>query len=166
MATRAKWVCVVILAGVIACGDDDDGSASTSEATNAMPTSTQSADDGSSAPMTMSTAMTAGDDDGDGDGASQTAGDDDGGPSTGPADDTMASTAAQTTEPADSGTADGGAVCDEQTDPCFQCVAEACCNFWTECQNDPGCACVLDCHVIEGGSLGGCESQCDHDGEL
>jgi hypothetical protein len=31
---------------------------------------------------------------------------------------------------------------------------------------DDGCSCIIDCHVLEGNSLGSCESQCDSDGEL
>jgi hypothetical protein len=51
-------------------------------------------------------------------------------------------------------------------DACLQCVVPDCCDAWALCQADASCACVIECHVIGGSSLGSCKSQCDHDGEL
>jgi hypothetical protein len=65
------------------------------------------------------------------------------------------------------GSDSAGGVCEgPQANACLDCAVAACCTEWSACQADEGCACVIDCHVVRGGSLGNCESQCDHDGEL
>jgi hypothetical protein len=49
---------------------------------------------------------------------------------------------------------------------CLECAAANCCTAWAACQADEPCACVVDCHVVNGGSLGNCSNQCDLDTKL
>jgi hypothetical protein len=49
---------------------------------------------------------------------------------------------------------------------CLECVVANCCTAWVACQADEPCACVIDCHVVKGGSLGNCSNQCNLDSEL
>ena len=73
-----------------------------------------------------------------------------------------------TMPPADSSSGDpdtGNGACGP-TPPdnaCLQCAAPNCCQAWANCMNDPTCECVLDCHVIDGGSLNSCINGCGHE---
>lgn len=49
---------------------------------------------------------------------------------------------------------------------CLECVVANCCTAWVACQADEPCACVIDCHVVKGGSLGNCSNQCNLDSDL
>lgn len=51
-------------------------------------------------------------------------------------------------------------------DACLECVVASCCTAWVACQADEPCACVVDCHVVQGGSLGMCSNQCNLDSDL
>lgn len=63
---------------------------------------------------------------------------------------------------------DTGGACepDPPGNACLECVVPNCCGAWAQCQADEGCACMIECHVVKGGSLGSCKSQCNSDGEL
>jgi hypothetical protein len=51
-------------------------------------------------------------------------------------------------------------------DACLECAAANCCTAWAACQANEPCACVVDCHVVQGGSLGMCRNQCNLDTNL
>jgi hypothetical protein len=160
MARRSigGWLWVV---GIAACGGDDGGGGTGGDDTSGSPTSTGGMT--TSAPTTMTT-------DPGTDGGSATGTGDDAPPtsdcpmsSDGPGD---AGSSGDDTGPA-TGSDSAGGVCEgPQANACLDCAVAACCTEWSACQADEGCACVIDCHVVRGGSLGNCESQCDHDGEL
>jgi hypothetical protein len=86
----------------------------------------------------------------------------------GPGTDAVTSTSGPASSSTSAGSAEGGDACDPaaQDHPCLECFVDDCCKYWTQCLADEGCTCIIDCHVIEGGSLGSCESQCNSDGEL
>jgi hypothetical protein len=94
----------------------------------------------------------------------------DGMPTTTAADSTSA---APTTgpEPTSSGGSEGetAGACEPpppEGNACLECAAASCCTAWAACQADEPCACVVDCHVVNGGSLGNCSNQCNLDTEL
>lgn len=71
--------------------------------------------------------------------------------------------------PVSTGPGDTGTTCEPPPpagDVCLECVAASCCTAWAACQADEPCACVVDCHVVQGGSLGMCSNQCNLDSEL
>jgi hypothetical protein len=146
---------VVVCAGLLAgCGGDDDSGSASSDA------GTGSASDTTSG--TATTASTS---------AATTSSD---ATSAGTATDpsTTSDGSASTTDPSstagssgdDSTSADdtGSLSCPIETDDidCIQCVKPPCCEHWANCQNDDSCACIVECHVVDGGSLGACRSTC------
>lgn len=147
---RCTPLTLLCLALVGACGGDPsdeggDSSASTEAgATQAGSTATPATDDGTSGSgMTATT-----------DAASGT---------------TSASgsaTSNATTDEDDSGTAETGPVCEPRPpagNTCLECVYGSCCVAWEACFADEPCACVIDCHVIQGNSLGMCSNVCNLD---
>jgi hypothetical protein len=96
----------------------------------------------------------------------------DGTPTTTAADSTGAPTSTGPGEgSSDAGSSDGetGGVCEPPPpagDACLECVVANCCTAWVACQADEPCACVVDCHVVQGGSLGMCSNQCNLDSDL
>jgi hypothetical protein len=80
--------------------------------------------------------------------------------STGPGDDTSTGTSTM---------GETAGVCEPpppEGNACLECVVANCCDGWVACQANEPCACVVDCHVVDGGSLGGCSNQCNLDTEL
>lgn len=73
------------------------------------------------------------------------------------------------TDAASSDDGDTASACDPPPpagDACLECAAANCCTTWATCQADEPCACVVDCHVVQGGSLGMCSNQCNLDSDL
>jgi hypothetical protein len=144
--------------GLVGCPADDGGeSTNTTEGTSTA-TTTGSGSGASSGGMSMSSTSSSSTDEG-------TSSSSDGSTTevaTGPVN-TTGSSSSSGEDPTN-----GGDACDPeaQEHPCLECFVDDCCKSWTMCLADEGCTCIVDCHVIEGGSLGGCESQCDSDGEL
>jgi hypothetical protein len=154
-AMRIPGAIAILLCVAVGCSGDDGGTES--GASTAMQTGTST-----TMPMTSTSTST----------TDATQG---GTGSTGEPPSTEGSGTApgtSTSEPSSSSgmaeSAEGGDVCDPETydHPCLQCFVDDCCQHWMSCLADEGCSCMIDCHVIEGGSLGSCESQCDSDGEL
>ena len=160
--TMLRAILVSVVLGMAGCpADDGDDSTSTSEGTSSA-TTTGSGSSASSGGMSTasstsaSTSSTTEDVTSSGEGSTTEVG-------TGPASMTDTSSSSGGRDP----TGDGEA-CDPdaQDHPCLECFVDDCCKSWTMCLADEGCECIVDCHVIDGGSLGNCESQCNSDGEL
>jgi hypothetical protein len=82
--------------------------------------------------------------------------------STGPGEGSSGTTSTE-------GEAETAATCEPPPpagDLCLECVTTHCCTAWAACQADEPCACVVDCHVVKGGSLGSCRNQCNLDSNL
>lgn len=85
--------------------------------------------------------------------------------------DTPTTAAADSTDegPASTGPGDTGPTCEPPPpdgNACLECVVNSCCAVWVACQADEPCACVVDCHVVQGNSLGMCSNQCNLDSDL
>ena len=154
MRRHRSLLIAALLHATVGCGEPsggDDGRSSTgssgsaSTGTTSGPSSATSTGDGSGTSSSASS-------DGPGPGTSTTGPD----PSTTDGD----------------GSSDGGGtgpIC-EPTPPagdlCLECVHANCCVTWQACMNDEPCACVVDCHVVQGNSLGMCSNACNLDSDL
>jgi hypothetical protein len=152
--------------GLLACGGDDGGDGTLGETFDA-PTTTEAATTGT--PTSTTPGMASDPSAGSGSAAATDTGDD-GAPGTDGAmtsDDADGPGSSGDVTGAETGAGDSAGVCEgPQANACLDCAVPACCEQWSACQADEGCACVIDCHVVQGGSLGSCESQCGSDGEL
>jgi hypothetical protein len=142
---------LVALTLVLGCGDDggsdSDSTGSGTESTSSDTTTSTS--EGTSSATSASTSSDASTD-----------------PSTSSAS-TTTTTGGSTSDSAGTGTTtdsatSGAGLCEPTNDDgeCYTCVKSNCCQAWTLCQNDESCACILDCHVVQGNSLGMCRSTC------
>lgn len=149
---RVRWGVLVLFLGSVACGDDGDEGGESAAQTSSEPQTTGASSTGSMS-SDGSTSTTAGD----GSSTSST---------TSSTSDSGSTSAASTSSgTGGSGTGDAGtgaAVCDPSASDgeCFTCVKSNCCVAWTLCQDDPICECTLECHVVDGNSLGQCRNQC------
>lgn len=154
MRRWAPIVSLLFLASSTACPgeseDDDGGSTSPSSGPTTVTDSGSGPDPGTSGEET---------------GAATTSGSSGGSPTT-------STSGPGTTGPADDSTSEGGetgVVCEPappEGDQCLECVHANCCVAWQACMNDVPCACVVDCHVIQGNSLGMCSNTCNLDSDL
>lgn len=165
MAGRISWTSIVVV-GLLGCGGDDGTGDSGSDDTSGAATAGSTMTAGSA--TTMSTSASSADT-----GSGSATGDDDDPGTQGPSSTSETAdgpgSSGDDTGPGSSGDPgdDGAGVCEgAQANACLDCAVGACCQQWTDCQADEGCTCVVNCHVVRGGSLGSCESQCGSDGEL
>jgi hypothetical protein len=150
----SAWRRVLVVAWLLhGCGDS-----STGEETGASATASSSGTATTSSGTTAGTSVGEGSSDGT---PTTTAADSTGTPvSTGPGEGSS-----------DAGSSDGetGGVCEPPPpagNACLECAVANCCTAWVACQADEPCACVVDCHVVKGGSLGNCSNQCNLDSDL
>ena len=149
-----RWLCVFTLL-VVGCSDTSGEDDVTDQSGTGSSTTGASSSDGGPTGDDGSGDTADGGDDGSGD-ATQGGSEDTGPGSTGSAD-------ADTGSESGGGSTDEGGACDPDAQPneCLMCVATPCCNLLGGCEGDEGCACLLDCHVEQGNSIGNCKSQCN-----